>query len=83
LHPLGPGCRTTRPSNALLRRVIALDPPIDEAIGESATFRFHWPVLQAAVEGLFAALGGWSAVVARFARRPRVRALCCGIGREA
>jgi hypothetical protein len=39
----------------LVRRVIALDPVIDEVIGESSRLRHHSPVLQAAVEGLFAA----------------------------
>ncbi|HEY2534639.1 MAG TPA: FUSC family protein [Xanthobacteraceae bacterium] len=39
-----------------IRRVIALDPIIDEAIGESTQIRYHSPVLQRAVDGLFAAL---------------------------
>src|SRR5215831_3374108 len=33
----------------LARRVIALDPIIDEAFGESSQLRYHSPVLQAAV----------------------------------
>ena len=32
----------------LARRIIALDPVIDETIGESAQIRYHSPVLQAA-----------------------------------
>src|SRR5215471_18581962 len=45
-----------------LRRVIALDPVIDEAFGESSQLRYHSPVLQTAVDGLFAALASWRAV---------------------
>src|SRR5271166_1359785 len=46
----------------LIRRVIALNPAIDEAIGESAYLRFRSPVLQAAIDGPFAALAGWRTV---------------------
>src|SRR5205085_4282678 len=46
----------------LIRRVIALDPVIDEAFGESSQLRYHSPVLQTAVDGLFAALASWRAV---------------------
>jgi uncharacterized membrane protein YccC len=50
----------TRPvRRELIRRVIALDSIIDEALGESSDLRPHSPVLQAAVGGLFAALSGW------------------------
>src|SRR6266851_4638923 len=50
----------TRPvRRELIRRVIALDSVIDEALGESSDLRPHSPVLQAAVGGLFAALSGW------------------------
>src|SRR3989440_4017962 len=35
-----------------VRRVIALDPVIDEAFGESAQLRYHSPVLQRALDGL-------------------------------
>ena len=52
----------------LIRQVIALDPVIDEAIGESSQLRYHSPVLQKAVYGLFAALAGWRTVAARLAR---------------
>jgi uncharacterized membrane protein YccC len=44
------------------RRVIALDPVIDEALGESSQLRYHSPVLQTAVDGLFAALASWARV---------------------
>jgi uncharacterized membrane protein YccC len=46
----------------LTRRVIALDPVIDEAFGESSQLRYHSPVLQTAVDGLFGALASWRAV---------------------
>ncbi len=52
----------------LARRVIALDPVIDQALGESSRLRYHSPVLQTAVDGLFAALAGWRTVSARLAR---------------
>jgi uncharacterized membrane protein YccC len=54
----------------LLRRVIALDPVIDEAIGETSQLRYHSPVLQAAVDGLYAAFAGWRAVALRLMCMP-------------
>jgi uncharacterized membrane protein YccC len=54
----------------LTRRVIELDPIIDEAIGESSRIRYHSPVLQAAVDGLLAAIAGWRTVAVRLARLP-------------
>src|ERR1700688_1676863 len=45
-----------------IRRVIALDPIIDQAIGESSQIRYHSPGLQKAEDGLFAALSGWRAI---------------------
>jgi uncharacterized membrane protein YccC len=44
------------------RRVIALDPVIDEAFGESSQLRYLSPMLQGAVDGLFAAMASWRAV---------------------
>ncbi|MBV8336570.1 MAG: FUSC family protein [Alphaproteobacteria bacterium] len=53
----------TQPARSeLIRRVIALDPVIDEAFGESAELRYHSPVLQTAVNGLIAAIAGWRVV---------------------
>src|SRR5258708_14385186 len=43
----------------LVRRVIALDPVIDQALGESSDLRPYSPVLQAAGAGLLSALSGW------------------------
>jgi uncharacterized membrane protein YccC len=54
----------------LARQTIALDPAIDEAFGESSQLRYHSPVLQTAVEGLFTALAGWRAVSIMLARSP-------------
>jgi uncharacterized membrane protein YccC len=59
----GPDQSATRPVRRdLIRRVIALDPIIDEALGEASDLRYRSPVLQAAVGGLFAALSGWRMV---------------------
>jgi uncharacterized membrane protein YccC len=71
----GPGLPETQPiRRELVRRVIALDPVIDEAIGESSQLRYHSPVLQTAVDGLFAALAGWRVVATHLARLPDDRA---------
>ena len=51
----------------LVRQVTALDPVIDEALGESSRLRYHSPVLQAAVDGLFAAVAGWRTVAVHLA----------------
>jgi uncharacterized membrane protein YccC len=52
------------------RRVIALDPIIDQALGESSHMRYHSPNLQTAMYGLFGALDGWRGVAAHLARLP-------------
>jgi uncharacterized membrane protein YccC len=52
----------------LIRQVIALDSMVDEAIGESPTIRYHSPVLQRAIEGLFASLIARRSIAARLAR---------------
>ena len=58
----------------LVRRVIALDSVIDEAIGESAQLRYHSPVLQTAVNGLFDAIASWRIVAVHLAQRPHEEA---------
>src|SRR5258707_13981399 len=58
--PVGEETRSAR--RDLIRRVIALEPIIDEAIGETSDLRYRWRGLQAAVEGLFVALSGWPPV---------------------
>jgi uncharacterized membrane protein YccC len=52
------------------RRVIALDPIIDQALGESSHMRYHSPNLQTAMYGLFGALDGWRGVAAHLGRLP-------------
>ena len=58
----------------LVRRVIALDPAIDEALGESSELRYHSPVLQNALDGLVRALASWRTVAVVLARSSRERA---------
>jgi uncharacterized membrane protein YccC len=43
----------------LLRRLIALDPTIDAAIGEASDLRYRSPVLQRAVSGLVETMSAW------------------------
>lgn len=52
----------------LLRRVIGLDPVIDQALGESSQLRYRSAALQAAMHGLVAALAGWRSVEAHLRR---------------
>jgi uncharacterized membrane protein YccC len=53
-----------------VRRVIALDPIIDQVLGESSHMRYHSPNLQTALYGLFRALDGWRGVAAHLSRLP-------------
>jgi len=65
LSRAGPSAPDSRPiRRELIRRVVALDPVIDEAIGESARLRAHSPILRAAVERMFGALAGWRTAAA-------------------
>jgi uncharacterized membrane protein YccC len=79
---------TQRVRRELLRRVIALDPVIDEAFGESSQLRYHSPVLQTAVDGLFAALASWRAVAVHLRSlapdraRPETNAVLQGVPEE-
>jgi uncharacterized membrane protein YccC len=54
----------------LIRRVIELDPVIDQVLGESSQVRYHSPTLQTAVHGLFRALDGWRGVAIHLNRLP-------------
>jgi uncharacterized membrane protein YccC len=57
---VGPEQSKTRPVRRdLIRRLTAVDPIIDEALGESSDLRPHSPAFEAAAGGLFAALSGW------------------------
>jgi uncharacterized membrane protein YccC len=58
----------------LLRRVIALDPVIDEALGESSQLRYHSPILQNALDGLVVAVASWRMAAVALARLPQERA---------
>jgi uncharacterized membrane protein YccC len=55
----------------LIRRVIALDPVVDQALGESGHVRGHSSTLRTAVHGLFTALDGWRGVATHLSRMPR------------
>src|ERR1700731_2554733 len=71
LSPAGLEFPDTQPvRRELIRRVIALDPVIDEAIGESSRLRYHSPILQRAVDGLLAASAGWRTVAVHLMRLP-------------
>src|SRR4029077_11824256 len=65
-RPETPDARRAR--RQLIGDVVALDPIVDEAIGESSEIREHSPALQAGVNGLFAGLAGWRTVAVRFDR---------------
>ena len=52
----------------LLRRVIALDPMIDAAIGEASDLRYRSVVLQRAVSGLMQTISAWRKVAFAIAR---------------
>src|SRR5271163_632451 len=58
----------------LVRRLIVLDPVIDEALGESSQLRYHSPVLQIAIDGLMSALASWRTAAVLLARSPDERA---------
>lgn len=67
----GPECPDTQTiRRELARRVIALDSIIDEAKGESSQIRYHSPVLQSALDGLFGALVGWRCIAALLEQLP-------------
>jgi uncharacterized membrane protein YccC len=65
---------TQQARRELTRRVIELDPIIDEAIGESSRIRIRSPVLQRAVAGLLAALAAWRKVGVRLTLLPDAEA---------
>jgi uncharacterized membrane protein YccC len=53
-----------------VRRVIALDPTIDQALGESSHVRYQAAALQSAVYGFFRALDGWLGIATHLGRLP-------------
>jgi uncharacterized membrane protein YccC len=65
----GPGSPDTQiERREFIKRVIALDPMIDQALGESSHLRHRSPTLQTAVLGLFRALDGWRGVATHLER---------------
>jgi uncharacterized membrane protein YccC len=71
LSRAGPDMPDTVPiRRELTRQVIALDPDIDTALGESSQLHYHSPVLQAAVDGLISAVAGWRTVANHLIRLP-------------
>ena len=64
--PQLPDTQTER--RELVRRVVALDPMIDQALGESSYVRYRSSMLQSAVHGLFRALDGWRGVATHLNR---------------
>jgi hypothetical protein len=65
----GPDLPDTQPvRREFVRRVTALDPVVDEALGESSQLRYHSPVLQRAVDGSLAALADWRTVAVHLVR---------------
>jgi uncharacterized membrane protein YccC len=76
LTPIGPKRPETQPlRRECIRQVIALDPMIDQAIGESSQLRHNSYRLQRAVYGLIDALAGWRTVASHFSRFPQHRRL--------
>jgi uncharacterized membrane protein YccC len=55
----------------LIRRVIALDPIMEESLGESSRLRYHSPLLQGAIDGLFHALAAWRGAGVRLSHLSR------------
>ena len=73
--PGGRSLAETQPvRRELIRQVIALDPVIDETLGESPGLRYHSPLLQKAVDGLFATLAGWRTMSLTLAHLPESEA---------
>ena len=66
--------KTQAVQRQFVRRVIALDPIVDQALGESSGARYHSSVLQRAVDALFTALAGWRAVSEHLAALPATEA---------
>jgi uncharacterized membrane protein YccC len=58
---------------ALIGRVIALDPTIDEALGEPSHIRHHGGTLRTVLEALFRALSAWRAIANHLSAMPAQR----------
>src|ERR1700756_4517904 len=53
-----------------VQRVVALEPLVDQTLGESSHLRYRSSILQTAVYGLFRALDGWRGVATHLAHLP-------------
>lgn len=53
-----------------IKRTIALEPVVEQAMGESSRIRFSSPLLQRMTDGLFSALASWRAVEIHAQRMP-------------
>jgi uncharacterized membrane protein YccC len=53
-----------------VQRVVALEPVVDQTLGESSHLRYRSSILQTAVHGLFGALDGWRGVATHLAHLP-------------
>ena len=53
-----------------IRRVIAVDPVVDEVKGESSTLRYHSPLLHQAIDAMYAVLAAWRTIDAALRRAP-------------
>ena len=68
-EPLEPSARAGR--REMMRRVIALDPMIDTALGEASDLRYRSRILQAGVGGLIATISAWRTMALHLGAVPR------------
>ena len=59
---------------AIVGRMIALDPVIDQSLGESSQLRYYSSLLQHAYDALFSAAAAWRSVAVLLSRLPQARA---------
>jgi uncharacterized membrane protein YccC len=69
-----PGGDSSPGRRALIARASALSGLLDETVGESPDLRIHSKSMQAAVDGLFAALSGWRMVATHMETVPAAQA---------
>ena len=68
-NPLDPAARAAR--REIMRRVIALDPMIDTALGEASDLRYRSRILQAGVGGLITTISAWRSMALHLGAEPR------------
>ncbi len=64
------GVSTQALRREFIKRTIALEPVVEQAMGESSRIRFSSPLLQRTTDGLFSALASWRAVEIHAQRMP-------------